>query len=962
MINRHLASYALLAGSSLFAMSTPAAAQTTTPTPHVGATTPDATPPTPPVTDTATTPDAVAADIIVTGSRTISNGNSSPTPVTVVTTDALQNVRPASLTDSLQVLPVFSGSRGLSSNPTSTGTTGGGNGSAAQLNLRNIGAQRNLVLMDGRRVPPTSFTNIVDADVIPQLLVKRVDLVTGGVSAVYGSDAVSGVVNFITDTTFTGLKAQAQSGISSRFDDGSHEIGAAWGTRIGERSHFELSYEYRDDDGIDRRSDRDWYNRTTIGGNGSTVPYFQIPDSTLPANPFGGRITCGAGCALNGQYFATNGVLSPFVNGKTYTGTTTQSGGAGGYYDDSLKSSLNQHQVYARFDSDIGDTVHVYALASGTFKENHFYGEDLLFSGLTLSKTNAFLPAVYQAQIPTSTFTYGQMFNQNSRLDEIADSRQLMASAGINGKFAGFAWNVEYTHGDSRLTTVLNNNLNYQKLSAALDAVPGAGGTPVCYASTQAATAAAYAGCVPLNLFGPSAANAAAVKYILDTTRSVATTRQDDFNAGVSNSPFSTWAGAVQTALSGEFRRQGFSQTSDGTPSMTANCTNLRYNCVTTGAGQPLLLNTFAPTPHISTNVWEVAGEATVPLVKDAFFARSLEATGAVRYTKYDTVGGYVTWKGGVNWAISDDLRIRGTISRDIRAPTLYDLYAPTTASYANYTDIKTGTSSFVPQYNISNSSLTAEIGHTKTIGFVYKPHMIRGFSVAIDYYSINITNAIVTLQGTAAQIQSGCNTAGVALYCSLIVRNTAGAVVSYLQEPINLAQIKTSGVDFEINYQGHLFGRALALRGLAAYQPHIRYIQPSVPTIDQGGVAFGSNGITASPSWRLTGSLSYNLAKTLRVDILERWRNTLAMSGDPTVTFAAGNGTIRPYGQTSVNLAFDVTRKAELFFNVQNLFDANPPPGNLTGSSGTPGQRNGFASSDDVVGRYFTTGFRFKM
>lgn len=937
----------LLAGSSAIAFCAPAIAQTAAP-----------------AADAATeTAPAAAADIVVTGSRTVSNGNNSPTPVTVVATDALQNVRPASLTDSLQVLPVFSGSRGLSSNPSATGTTGGGNGTAAQLNLRNIGSQRNLVLMDGRRVPPTSFTNIVDADVIPQLLIKRVDLVTGGVSAVYGSDAVSGVVNFITDTKFTGLKAQAQSGISSRHDDPSREIGVAWGTNLGENSHLEISYEYRDDAGIDRRSSRDWFNRTTIGGNGTTVPYFAIPNSTLPAAPFGGRITCGSTCSLNGQYFASNGVLSPFVNGTTYSGTTTQNGGAGGYYDTSLKSALIMHQAFARFDSDLADNVHAYALASVNFKRNHFYGEDVLFSGtsaLTLAKTNAFLAPTYQALIPGSTFTLGEMLAQNNRLDVIADSRQIMASAGLNGKLGGAAWSVDYTHGDSRLTTVLGNNLNYQKLSAALDAVPGANG-PVCYAATQAATAAAYANCQPLNLFGPSAASPAALDYIFDTTTSVSTTRQDDVNASLSGSPFDTWAGPVTMALSGEYRRQSFSQTSDGTPSMKADCTSLRYNCTTTGVGQQLLLNTFAPSPTISMNVWEVAAEATVPLLKDVPFAQRFDVTGAVRYTKYNTVGGYVTWKAGFNWEVNDDLRFRGTISRDIRAPTLYDLFGPTTVSYSNYTDTKTNTQSFVPQYNVSNPNLTAEIGHTKTIGVVYKPSFAPGLNFAVDYYDINITNAIVTLQGTSTQVQSGCNNAGVQLYCDLIVRNSSGAVVNYIQEGINLAQITTAGVDFEMNYQGRLFGRPFSFRGLAAYQPHIRYIQPSVPTIDQGGVAFGANGITASPSWRLTGTFSFKPTDAVRIDIMERWRNTMAVSGDPTVTFAPGSGTIRPYGQTSVNLAVEVQPHAEIFLNVQNLFDADPPAANLTGTSGNPGQRNGFASTDDVVGRYFTVGARLK-
>jgi iron complex outermembrane receptor protein len=258
-------------------------------------------------------------EVVVTGSRVISNGNNSPTPVTAIATETLTNVRPTSLTESVQVLPVFSGSRSQTSNPSATGGVGGGNGVAAQLNLRNIGANRNLVLMDGRRVPPTSISNIVDADVIPQLLVQRVDVVTGGVSAVYGSDAVTGVVNFITDTKFNGFKAQGQLGVSKYGDGEQQEVGVAVGTKLlNDRGHFEASYEYRNDEGVSRRSDRSFFTRPVVVGNGVAIPYQLIENATLSAQPFGGRITCTGACAINGQYFAADGVLSPFVNGTTY--------------------------------------------------------------------------------------------------------------------------------------------------------------------------------------------------------------------------------------------------------------------------------------------------------------------------------------------------------------------------------------------------------------------------------------------------------------------------------------------------------------------------------------------------------------------------------------------------------------------------------------------------------------------
>ena len=147
---------------------------------------------------------------------------------------------------------------------------GAGNGSAAQINLRNLGAEKTLVLLDGRRVPPSSFTNFVDIDMIPQQLVERVEIVTGGVSAVYGSDAVAGAVNFILNTKFDGLKAHGQTGISEEGDDFRWNVGGAFGAEFaGGRGHFEGSYEYRYDEGILRRSDRDFFVYAGVVGNGT---------------------------------------------------------------------------------------------------------------------------------------------------------------------------------------------------------------------------------------------------------------------------------------------------------------------------------------------------------------------------------------------------------------------------------------------------------------------------------------------------------------------------------------------------------------------------------------------------------------------------------------------------------------------------------------------------------------------
>jgi outer membrane cobalamin receptor len=223
---------------------------------------------------TVAKPDEIA-EIVVTGSRVIANGDNSPSPVTVVSTQTVLAVQPGTLADALNIMPVFSGSRGSGSNPTSSGTTAGGNGAANQLNLRNLGANRNLVLLDGLRIPPTLNNGIVDVDLIPQMLVQRVDTVTGGVSAIYGSDAISGVVNYIIDKKFNGIKVDLNGGISRYHDAEKYDLGVAGGAKLfGGRGHIEGSVEYRDEHGVLRRSDRPWLNQWGVAGSvaGSSSP------------------------------------------------------------------------------------------------------------------------------------------------------------------------------------------------------------------------------------------------------------------------------------------------------------------------------------------------------------------------------------------------------------------------------------------------------------------------------------------------------------------------------------------------------------------------------------------------------------------------------------------------------------------------------------------------------------------
>jgi iron complex outermembrane receptor protein len=900
--------------------------------------------------------------VTVTGSRVIKNGDSSPSPMTVMNTDDLLTAKPgATLAEALNTLPVFAGSRGSASNPTTAGSAAGGSGSANQLNLRNIGATRTLVLMDGKRVPPTLYNGAVDVDLIPQLFVDRVDIVTGGVSAVYGSDAMTGVVNYVIDRKFNGIKADASYGVAGQGDAAKSNLGLAWGTQLAPGLHVEAGIEHRKEDGIDRRSDRDWLNQVGVTGAGTTAnPYVLQTNLRQKAFPFGGLITSGA---LAGKVFKENGVLSPFVAG-TPTGTAAiEIGGDGGYWDSGLLSRLEGNQLFGRADYDVSKNARVYLQVSGNLKTNTNFAETNQLNGVSLRRTNAFLPAQYQALIPASqaTFAFSKFMGDIPRVEAESDSKQWVVTTGLEGKFDGVKTNVDYTHGIAKLDTTMSNVINRQKLSAALDAVVSGGKTVCAITVTNPGLAD---DCVPLNVFGPNAASAQANDYITDDIKFGSKTVMDGISAQATGSPFDNWAGPVNTALSGEWRKTSFSSSSSARPTDLVNCTGLSLNCA---AGTTRTEFVFGESPMaVSQRVWEVAGEVDVPLIKDAPFARKLDFNGAARYTSYDTSGNYVTWKAGLDWNVVDALRLRATRSRDIRAPTLYDLFAPQSQVNVRPTDTLTGTSPTVPQIDQSNPNLTAEIGNTTTVGIVWKA--MPKLSFALDAYRIRISDAITTLSGSTVAFQTACyDSGGTSPYCALqqrpngfADRSAANAVTTWINRSVNISEIETMGLDFETNYSGKLFDRNMSLRVLTAWQPHVYYRQPGIPTLDQGGVAFGAGGMAATPAVRVSAYFRFRPMDDLTVDVSQRWRSAMKLSGDPAEVWV--NNHIRSFGTTGLNFAYKFgmgSGDAQLYLNVENLFDTQAPIGAFEGNGTRAGLRDGFSLGDDPRGRYFTVGVR---
>jgi outer membrane receptor protein involved in Fe transport len=908
--------------------------------------------------DVGTATDSTAApaiqEIVVTGSRLAISGDSFPTPVTVITPDVLLQTSPSNIPDGLNKLPTFAGSRNTANlnNPSDNFT---GN----YLNLRGIGIQRNLVLFDGHRVPPTSYTGAVDTNVLPQILLERVDVVTGGASAVYGSDAVSGVINFVLDRSFEGVKATAQSGISDEDDAFSWRAAAAFGTSLMDGSgHFLASFEHFHQDGIDDKFDRPLGRRVyTVAGSGSSADPFRLIQN--------GR---NASVAMAGSIFS-----GPFA-GQIFTpeGGTLESGGDG-YYGagSSLTADLTTDQAFARFSYQLGDNLN--AFVQGTYaessNENNFY--PVVIFPHTIAPDNPFLSAAMRAQL-TDPFIFARVL-EGQQFIVHSETKNWSAATGLDGEIGRFNWSAFYQHGVTTTYNTDQSNWVQGNLIAALDAVDDGRfrtGTPngniVCRVTLT--NPSAYPGCVPLNPFGTSAASqSAALKYVLGSVYNRPEFELDNVEASISGTAFDNWAGPVQVAFSGQYRRLSLDVATDFPATVHADCTGLRFDCAPGALGY---IGTAQITPvSASENVSEVAFEGELPLLKDVALARSLSLNTAVRYTDYSTSGSATTWKVGSDWRMSDSFRLRATRSRDIRAPSLYELYQPASAATSGYQDLHTGFNGITPTETSGNKNLFPEKADTITVGAVFRPENISGLSVTVDYYRIKISDAIASIDGRIASIQKVCEDSnGASQFCSLYVRplpfsnrSVANAPTLVKLQSLNASEIETWGVDGEVNYSLSAGPGRLSLRGLVGYQPEFTSVlAPGLPSMDAAGVA-STQATGGVAKWRLTGFVSYG-TDAWSVDLQERWRSSLEWDSNKSLVYAIPDVASVAYTDLTVTGNFGKDRNIQAFVSVQNVFDKDPPVYLTSGTSGTPGFSFPAVSGDDVIGRYYTAGLRFKL
>jgi iron complex outermembrane receptor protein len=973
--------------------------------------------------------------ITVTGSRTITDVLRSPTPITSVDVGQLAMTTPSDTADALNKLPSIMGGR-TPRNQGNASTNNGGN----TLSLRNFGASRTLVLLDGHRVAPNNQDGSVNIDTLPQMLVERVDIVTGGASAVYGSDAVAGVVNYVLDKDFTGLQVKADLGRSKYNDGDEYQFGAAWGTALfSDRGHFEVAARVRHQDMIpmrDRPGGEDGQAWLQTGAGTVANPFQFTPFARVYNSGQQGNIVCGSGCAFNNHTFDANGQLVPLAHGTLSNQGGIESGGSGAYIKyGTFRSELDAKDIFARFSVDVGESANWYVQGSWAQAENASDWIQMVVSPNagrpnTLFANNPYLAANVRTQLggdltcsglvdaaarqarrclttaptaPTTgggappapadvpTFQLPRYFNTidgqevnespNRLYRTLGDQKTWNAETGITGEVGGFTWEAFFNHSTSELRVTNPNNTDNARYLAALDAVND-GGTIRCWVETAASGfAGLYPGCVPMNITTVGGPSADAYNYVRRSTSWLLTQEMDNVGASFGGGlwGFGLPAGEITANLSVDARWSTYEMESNAVPTEFVDCTGLRLCRAAVNGGPPnqgpaparWVQNTNAPIES-DNHVYEGALEFNVPLLKEVPGFQELSTNLAGRWTKYSTFDAVESWKIGLNWQVVDSVRFRSTLSADIRAPNLNDLFQPVGVGSTSFTDRLTGgTSQGMRLFTRGNDQLTPETAKTFTAGVVFTPTFIPRFSVSLDFFETRLTNAIVNLSYAQDTTQFTCLASAPAYNasaCDLVVRpindpndpNFLNPVLNLPSEirsaPANAALLKTKGYDLQLDYGMDIAGGEFALRHLVTYQPINSTLNTPVTRFYTWAV---------QPHWMQTTFLSYRHTGW-NVALQNRWLGSTSLKNSNNLL----NGNAQNYVDSSLesNNVLDATISKEFevsggtmeaFVSVTNVLDERAPL--APSGSGLPGLFYPTLGFYDDMGRYFTVGAKMK-
>ncbi|KQT32043.1 TonB-dependent receptor [Sphingomonas sp. Leaf412] len=957
-------------------------------------------------------PASSSTDLVVTGSRLRSPNLESASPITVLSAVELKQTGTTRVEDLVNSLPqVFAGQNAGYSN---------GSSGTATINLRGLGSERNLVLVNGRRLMPGDpGSSAADINAIPGAIIKRVDVLTGGASSVYGADAVTGVVNFVLDTDFEGLRldgqysfynhnnragGEVQRALSARgfgapdgqvADGGTVDATIAFGTKFDDdRGHITAYAGYRKINAVTQ--DRRDYSACALG------------QSTAAQRAAGfGRYNCGGSAtSANGTFFTNDATLqvgpgSTFIPGSTpfnfaptnYFQRPDERYTAGFFASYEVSEAVKPYAEFMFMD----DRTVAQIAPSGNFGNTFSINCDnpLLSAqqrAIVCAPTNLLTApdgsveagvAPFNFIDPVSGANYQRGFLQplrrnvegGPRRDDLQHTSYRVV-AGVRGDISP-VWNYDafFQYGRTNFAETYFNDFSVSRLGRSLDVINGPSGAPIC---RSAQAGGEDPNCVPYNIFANGGVTAEALNYLQVPGFQRGINGETVINGSVTGqlgeygikSPFA--ADGLGIVLGGEYRRETLDFFSD----------------VTFQTGD--LAGQGAPTLPVAGkfDVKEFFAEARLPIVNDGFF-HDLTVTGGYRYSSYEnSAGGSFntdTYKIEGEFAPIRDIRFRGGYNRAVRAPTVQDLFAPNRVALNGATDPCAGfvitaadvgciaqgltvgqtvAANPAAQYNGligGNSNLLPEIADTYTAGVVLQPSFLRGFALSVDYFDIKLTGAIGGIgQDTILDI---CTTSADPFFCGLINRDQFGSlwrsnngfVVDTTQ---NIGGLSTRGIDVNASYTVGLGSAGnVALSFVGTYLDEIKTDPGVSDEYDCAGL-YGNICGTPNPKWRHQARASYTSPEGLGVSL--RWRYFDSVLLDTT----ALGGTVTPANRRlPVQNYFDLSFTARIAENynfrigANNLLDKEPP---LTTSQNCPaGACNGntWPGVYDALGRYIYAG-----
>jgi outer membrane receptor protein involved in Fe transport len=931
--------------------------------------------------------------IIVTGSRIARQEIDAPIPVAVVNAETIRQSGATNVQDLLNELPQV----GIGTSRTNTNFSTGANG-VATVDLRNMGESRTLVLVNGRRfVAGLAGDSAVDINNIPTDFVERIDLITGGASAVYGSEAIAGVVNFILKDKFEGISLRAQGGITGKGDNPRYMISGTAGTSFGadDRGNVMVNVTYDRDEGLLSRkrgiSDQDCFLNLTPDecGPGFYSSYASQGRFEL-LNANGARTNVG-GLGLFTFDKATNQLVPGFPVGSGFNRNFLRrisvpverwlaSGVANYELTDNIKvfgevtySKVNSSSQIEPFALDYTD---LYDGSPGN---------------LGIPITNPFIPAAVQAAIaaansdadPTNDVAaLGFRRRQNEVFDRsnVAKRDTWRATIGVKGDLTDkINFEVSYVYGYLNDYTASEDidNLRYRQ---ALDSIV-LNGQIVCRDP-----AARAAGCEAINLFGEGTASAAASAYVKSQVpkSEEITNQQHVVSALVSGSLFDLPAGALGFAVGAEYRKEKSVDDLDILTNTGGNSGNII----------PDTLGSF--------DVKEIFGEVEVPILSGVPLAERLSARAAARLSDYSTVGSVFSWSVGLEYAPIPDIRLRASYAEANRAPNISELFsAPAEDFPTGLTDPCDGITATttgpiatacraIPGVNATiatspdgtffyeladiqgingfeggNINLQEETAKTLTIGGVFTPRFIPNLSLTVDYFNIKVDNAVDT---TPRQVSiDECINTGLPDFCDNVIRSAAtGRLLTINSQLSNIASLKTSGIDLGLNYRtplGLSADDSLSLNVLYTYLIDLeKRAFVGAPLEENVGQLDGDGRLGAGFKHKATANIGYRTGAfklNWQLNYLGKMVDTLGGTGDPDLD-KVNSIPAKIYNDVQLGWTVEDGRTLEFYLGVDNVFNVRAPfipsgfASNITGTETA-------ADTYDPFGRRFYAGVNVK-